>query len=103
MKFPEYVKIGGLKMKIIFDSRLASSDDRFGECDHMRGRIVLDASQPDDHKELSLLHEIIEKINAENELDLEHRQITSLTNNLYQVLKDNELDFRNDEGGATNG
>lgn len=93
MKFPESIKIGGLQMKIVFDDRLASSDNEFGECDHIRGMIIIDGVQPDDHKELTLLHEIIEKINTEHELELNHHQITSLASCLYQVLKDNNLGF----------
>lgn len=91
MKIPERVKIGGLHMDVVFDEHLAAADERFGECDHMRGRITLDNTQPQDHKELTFFHEVIEKINTENEMGLEHRQITNLSNALYQVLVDNNL------------
>jgi len=93
MKLPNKIKIGGLYLDIVLDDRLAASNDRFGECDHIKGRIVIDGVQPDDHKEVTLLHEIIEKINLEYELGFEHRQITALASCLYQVLKDNGLAF----------
>lgn len=93
MKLPNKLKIGGIILDVITDNYLASSEDKFGECDRMRGRIVIDASQPDDHKEATLLHEILEVINGEHEMGLEHKQITSLASCLYQVLKDNKLCF----------
>ncbi|MBZ4662781.1 MAG: hypothetical protein JG776_463 [Caloramator sp.] len=93
MKFPDKIKIGGIMLEVILDKHLASAEDKFGECDRMRGRIVIDETQPNDHKEVTLIHEIIEVINGEYELDLEHRQITSLASCLYQVFKDNKISF----------
>lgn len=80
-------------MRIVQDDCLASSDGRYASCDTMRGIIEIDANQPTDHKELSLLHEIIEAINRENELELEHNAIMVISNQLYQVIKDNKLHF----------
>lgn len=91
MTIPDKIKIGALMMNVVYDEHLASSNERFGECDTMRARIVIDSMQPKDHMELTLIHEIIEKINLENELRLEHPQISCLTNALYQVLSDNNM------------
>ena len=93
MKIPKKIKIGGQWMDILQDKCLGAGDRAYGECDFMRGRIVIDSNQPEDHKEVTLLHEIIEKIKNENELEIEHRNITSLAYNLHQVLKDNKLSF----------
>ncbi|QCX32467.1 hypothetical protein FDN13_01440 [Caloramator sp. E03] len=93
MKLPDKLKIGGIILNAITDEHLAGADDRFGECDLIRGRIVIDGTQPDDHKDVVLLHEILEVINKEHQLELEHRQITSLASCLYQVFKDNKISF----------
>jgi len=90
---PSTVKIAGQIMQVLFDNHLASSEDRHGECDSMRGRIVIDSIQPLEMKESTFLHEIIEKINKDNELDLEHKQITALGTQLHQVLRDNNISF----------
>lgn len=44
-------------------------------------------------KSETLLHEILEYLNAVLELGLEHRVIQSLGFELYQVLHDNKLRF----------
>lgn len=93
MKLPEKIKIGGIMLNIITDEHLAGAEDKFGVCDLIRGQIVIDETQPEDHKEVVLLHEILEAINKEHQLELEHNQITSLASCLYQVLKDNKLCF----------
>ena len=37
----------------------------------------------------TLLHEVVEVINEENELKMKHRVIQTLATQLFQVLKDN--------------
>lgn len=44
---------------------------------------------PKSRQEEGLLHEIIEALNCHLELKLEHEKITSLSEGLYQVFKDN--------------
>ena len=53
--------------------------------------IYLEKEAPKDLQESTLIHEIIEAINWELELNLEHNKITALESGLYQVLKDNKL------------
>lgn len=94
MKIPEKVKIAAQIMTIRKDKRLASGEDRFGLCNHMKGEIIIDSIQPSEHQEATLIHEIIEKINSDNELGLVHRQITALGTQLHQVIKDNPEMFK---------
>ena len=59
----------------------------------MEQKIIIDSSLPEDKKQETLLHEIIEALNGYFSLDLDHEVITTLGFGLYQVLKDNKLHF----------
>lgn len=74
-------------------SNLASNRDRFGEFSFIEQKITIDESLPQDKKEETLLHEIIEALNGYYSLNLEHRTISVLGFGLYQVLKENKLSF----------
>jgi len=41
-----------------------------------------------------LLHEIIETIKSLNNLDMDHKNLSVLSESLFQVIRDNKLDFR---------
>lgn len=41
----------------------------------------------------TLLHEVIELIAAILELDMEHKQVSAMSEVLFQVLRDNDLKF----------
>jgi len=51
--------------------------------------IKLDSTVPMPNQESALLHEIIEQINSQFELHLEHPAISILEVALYQVIQDN--------------
>ncbi len=42
----------------------------------------------------AFLHEIVENINASNELELKHNVITILASQLFAIIRNNKLDFR---------
>ncbi len=42
----------------------------------------------------SFLHEIIESININNELKLEHHAICTLSSQIFAIIRNNKLDFR---------
>ncbi len=42
----------------------------------------------------AFLHEIVENINASNELELKHSVITILASQLFAIIRNNKLDFR---------
>jgi hypothetical protein len=56
-------------------------------------RIQIASNLPQSQKESTMLHEIIESIDAHCELGLNHQQICGLESGLYQILKDNGVDF----------
>jgi len=84
---PETIKIGGIHYKIIpTDSKITDSS---GKIVFDSAVIHLDETLCPDMALATLLHEVIESINEENELKMKHRVIQTLGTQLFQVLKDN--------------
>lgn len=90
---PRVIKIGGLEILVEESTSLASNRDRFGEYSFIEQKITIDKSIPHGKKMETLIHEILEAINVYLELGLPHDKLTVLGFMLYQVLKDNEIEF----------
>lgn len=82
-------------MKILgFEVPIEFVDDKF-DTNHMgmysqkNSLIKIDKSLPIDTRLETILHEVFECIVNVNEIPIEHRDLTILSNVLYQVLKDN--------------
>ena len=89
---PDDIKIGGVRYKIIpADSKVSES---YGKTIFESASIHLDETLIHDMALATLLHEVIEVINEENELKMKHRAIQTLATQLFQVLKDNPDVFR---------
>lgn len=89
---PDDIKIGGVRYKIIpAESNVIDSSGKvvFGSA-----VIHIDETLQYDMAKATLLHEVIEVINEENELKMKHRVIQTLATQLFQVLKDNPDVFR---------
>lgn len=97
MKIPLAIKIAGKVWTVRQDPCLGVERSIFGEMRPVAQEIVIDKLLTNDRKEATLLHEIIEVINGDNELGMEHPQITTLASQLHQVIKDNRLVFHTDD------
>lgn len=64
-------------------------EDQYGGCDTKGGRIWIAEGLSVERQEQVLVHEIVEALNFELDLELEHHTITLLEMGLYGVLKDN--------------
>ena len=84
------IKIGGIYYKVIYKKDLARDRGHLGECCGNSAEIGLDNNLNKHVEDKVLLHEIIEAINFEYELKLEHEKISILESSLYQVLIDNK-------------
>lgn len=95
MQIPTGLKIGGHTYRVQFDSTLRGDDGLvcIGQHRGPEELIVLHSGFPPGTQEACLIHEILEALNWSLELGLEHRQISALEEGLYQVLKDNHLNF----------
>lgn len=92
MKIPKKLKIGGHWFNITLGNLLKEkSVDSSGRFVPRYNKILIDTDSTQSNQEATLIHEIIEVIDHQNELNLEHKTICILENSLYQVLKDNDL------------
>jgi hypothetical protein len=92
MKIPKKIKIGGNWFKVIFkDTHRHEQKAHCGYENSDHCEITIDNALNIQTQETTFIHEILEVINYNNELELKHSQIMTLENNLYQVLKDNNL------------
>ena len=98
MKIPDKLKIGGH----VVDVRVVASREmptKLGQSMGQLNFIRVWDGMPESQIASTLLHEIIEHFDALYELKLEHPKISTLTEALFQVLRDNDLDFRNKGAG----
>lgn len=84
------VKIGGIKYKIEYSKDLTRDRGNLGECCCNTSVIRLDSDLGFHMEKKTLLHEIIEAINFEYEMKLEHTKISILETALYQIIIDNK-------------
>ena len=92
MKIPKTLNISGRIYKIILSNR--GEDDGISNAGTHYSwvqKIWIDKTQHQEGQESSLIHEIIEAVNEQNDLKLDHQQISVLETSLYQVLKENKL------------
>ena len=85
------LKILGHNYEVILDPKLDFDSRKVGECHTGDNWIKICSIYKRSRQEEALIHEIIEAINYHLELELEHPKISSLSEALYQVLKDNKL------------
>jgi len=92
MKIPKKIKIGGFNWEVkevgfIVDTKA----DALGRMNPTILTIEILKSLAPEQRNSVLLHEIIEAIDMQCDLDLDHKTICVLETMLYQVLKDNRL------------
>lgn len=93
MTIPESVNICGIKYPI----KQLTEDEMHGKMGQWKTnptciKIMNEANN--DMQAVTLIHEVIEAINWQLELDLKHRQICGLATSIYQVFKENNLRIR---------
>lgn len=95
MKFPIKLKIGGHEYNVILSPKCANSDEHIseGNVNSDSGIITIENTLMESEKERCLIHEIFHVLNNE----LNHELIESLSQQWYQVLKDNNLHFANNQ------
>ena len=96
MKIPDKIKVAG-RIVEIQRSRSADIQGEIGTFSSWRNRIQIANDEDLDPQQagVSLLHEIIECLNNRFEYKIPHGVLQGLAENLYQILYDNDLDFRN--------
>lgn len=99
MEIPKHLKILG---KIVTVKKVHSTEiDCAGDWDDswycIRLKDLDDPLYPKDKVEEALLHEVFEALNSFCDLEVDHKTLSILSEGLYQVMRDNNLDFRREE------
>lgn len=93
MNIPKKIKVGGhlITVKKVSGEDLAD----FGEYDNYYKLIRLrnDKGIPESAASEVFMHEIFECIIRQNNLSMDHTHLTVLSEGLFQVIRDNKLDF----------
>lgn len=85
------IKIYGITYNIKIVESNSRIDDTMGRVDSKTGEITLSKEMLPEIKFKTLIHEIIETINEENELGLKHPQIQSIAVGFTNVLLENNI------------
>lgn len=92
MNIPNKLKIGGLVYDVILENgKKEHGSVNIGATSSSSLKIWIEKEMPKSLQISTLIHEVLESINYQNDLNLTHQTITTLENNLYQVLNDNKL------------
>lgn len=89
MKIPRKLKIGGNIITVVRGTRQegTGSDQDGGYSSWEDNEIFVADDMPQSRQETAFLHEILHQINVY----LDEKEVTYLSESLYQVLKDNNL------------
>ena len=94
MEIPNKIKVGGHEIEVrmvpVKDIGCAGEYNDYYQTISLRR----DPDTPDDAIEEAFLHEIIEAIKFKNCLQLDHTVLTVVSEGVFQVIRDNDLDFR---------
>lgn len=84
-------KFLGRQTKIIERALFLETQSHMGASCLSEGQIIINLNMPEDVKDETLLHEILEAIKAANDLEIEHKELSIMSNCLYAVFKDNGI------------
>jgi len=91
MNIPDKLKIFGHEYEVVVNDEVKTGNSDFGSHWLKYGKIWINSDITQHQQESTLIHEILEAINAHLRLDLDHKQIFALETGLYQIIKDNGL------------
>lgn len=99
MKIPKKLKIIGFEWQVKESQAIADEGNCFGSTHTQNQIIYLEPKSPLQKKEQVLLHEILHAIwwqqglgiRFKDKKEIEEEVVTTLSQGLYQVLKDNNL------------
>ena len=93
MKIPKKLKILGHEY-VVLQKQMALQGRTVGtHCTNVL-EMTIEVDMAESNKAEVLLHEIIEGIRARLDIELTHQDLTRLSEGVFQVIRDNNLDFR---------
>ena len=92
---PKKVKISGhiVQIEVTKDRVKYHGTDSSGCAALMQNKIFIEANNNIQFQHEVLMHEILEHINYQYQIEMPHDKLTTLSQALYQVMKDNKLKF----------
>lgn len=93
MKIPDKIKLGAHNITI---QKVPMSEiENGGLFDSLNYNIRLrnDINEPESKRSECFLHEIIESIRYIHNMEINHKEVTTLSECLFQVIRDNNLIF----------
>ena len=93
MFIPEKIKLGGhiITVEMVSPKEIHSSGEYHNFYHTIR--IEKDIDSKESRIAEIFLHEILEAIKMKNNLEIDHVHLTVFSESLFQVLRDNKLDF----------
>ena len=95
MNIPKSLKILAHEYEIEIDPEMLIAGSSMGLCCSNILKIKVAGGIPKSMQADTILHEIIEALNYQLELGLDHNVISSLSASLLSVIIDNKLEFNN--------
>lgn len=95
MEIPDKLQLGGFEIKV--HKEKTENGKLYGQFDSIKQQVNLfnvEGNIPEHQQAATLMHELIEGIDALNGLELKHHQITILSNCLFSIIRQSGLDFR---------
>lgn len=92
-KIPNTLRILGRTWRVDFVP-LKSLGGCLGDASNVTDVIQICSEIPEDCQEATLLHEIVDLLDSELQLELEHNKIQAIAAAVFSVLKDNGLIFK---------
>lgn len=89
------VRICGIDHKVESNQQRLEDLGTIGYYDQRKALIGIDINSPKHIQKEVLIHEILESINAQLELELDHPKITAISASFNQVIEDNPHLFKN--------
>lgn len=89
-EIPRRLIIGASAYTVKLVENLIAERGRSGECNFLRQTIQIDRALMDSKQKEVLLHEVLEAINEEYDVSLEHHQLSLLSVTLMATLRENK-------------
>lgn len=91
---PDKVNVSGVNYNVEFVDRFVENHNLQGQVIYHKGLIQIDKNMSDDKKEQTFVHEMLHAcFNEAGYIEQDEDIINRVSIVLYQVLKDNKIDF----------
>ena len=98
MNIPDKIKVGGHWIEVRKELHGRDMTDGMAQHHSWYDLIKIRMDDTSESKQAEcLLHEIFEDMNKRFELNLSHQSLTTLSEVLFQTIRDSDLDFRDPE------